>query len=246
MDCCLQGNFPAGQPAGFDQSMPEHGKTHPSQAGSRQPSGFLPHLPLPGTIADNHVGIADMADAFGVTHRTLHFYEEKGLLSADRMGPMRVYGLDDIRRMAVINACREIDMPISAIQELMADLDAASSQTHAAEIFDHALNGRKRELAAQQSILRRQMQRISELLESAGDGGNPERVAVPPIHLSPIETKCLAFMAEGYPANRIAVMMDMDMTAVLTLESGIIRKFNGHNRFQAVAKAVLMGFVSAD
>ncbi|RZJ27331.1 MAG: HAD family phosphatase [Flavobacterium sp.] len=26
----------------------------------------------------------------------------------------------------------------------------------------------------------------------------------------------------------------------------IIRKFNGHNRFQAVAKAVLMGFVSAD
>nr|WP_276117918.1 MerR family transcriptional regulator [Pararhizobium qamdonense] len=201
---------------------------------------------MPGTIADNHVGIADMADAFGVTHRTLHFYEEKGLLSADRMGPMRVYGLDDIRRMAVINACREIDMPISAIQELMADLDAASSQTHAAEIFDHALNGRKRELAAQQSILRRQMQRISELLESAGDGDNPERVAVPPIHLSPIETKCLAFMAEGYPANRIAVMMDMDMTAVLTLESGIIRKFNGHNRFQAVAKAVLMGFVSAD
>ena len=187
-----------------------------------------------------------MADAFGVTHRTLHFYEEKGLLSADRMGPMRVYGLDDIRRMAVINACREIDMPIVAIQDLMTALSTATSQTNAAQIFEDALHARKRELAAQQSILRRQMQRISELLESAGDGGNPERVAVPPIHLSPIETKCLAFMAEGYPANRIAVMMDMDMTAVLTLESGIIRKFNGHNRFQAVAKAVLMGFVSAD
>ena len=226
--------------------MADHGKTRPSPTGDRPPSGFLPHLPLPGTIADSHVGIADMADAFGVTHRTLHFYEEKGLLSADRMGPMRVYGLDDIRRMTIINACREIDMPIVAIQELMIALDTSSSQEHAAQIFETALQERKRELAAQQSILRRQMQRISELLESAGDGDNPERVALPPIHLSPIETKCLAFMAEGYPANRIAVMMDMDMTAVLTLESGIIRKFNGHNRFQAVAKAVLMGFVSAD
>jgi DNA-binding transcriptional MerR regulator len=226
--------------------MPEQIKTHLSVPGSRKLSGFLPHLPLPGTIADNHVAIADMADAFGVTHRTLHFYEEKGLLSADRMGPMRVYGLEDIRRMTVINACREIDMPVAAIQDLMASLSAATSQRHAAQIFEDALHARKRELAAQQSILRRQMQRISELLESAADGDNPDRTALPPIHLSPIETKCLAFMAEGYPANRIATMMDMDLTAVLTLESDIIRKFNGHNRFQAVAKAVLLGFVSAE
>lgn len=187
-----------------------------------------------------------MADAFGVTHRTLHFYEEKGLLSAERMGPMRVYGLEDIRRMTIINACREIDMPIAEIQELMESLSAATSQQQAAQIFESALHARKRELAAQQSILRRQMQRISELLESAAEGDAQGRAALQPIHLSPIEIKCLTFMAEGYPANRIAAMMDMDLTAVLTLESDIVRKFNGHNRFQAVAKAVLMGFISTD
>ena len=92
------------------------------------------------------------------------------------MGPMRVYGLDDIRRMTVINACREIDMPIAAIQDLMAALSVSPSQQDAARIFEDALHARKRELAAQQSILRRQMQRISELLESAADGDNPERV----------------------------------------------------------------------
>ncbi|MDQ0320805.1 DNA-binding transcriptional MerR regulator [Pararhizobium capsulatum DSM 1112] len=205
----------------------------------------MPILPLPGTIPENQVAIADMADAFGVTHRTLHFYEEKGLLTAERMGPMRVYGLEDIRRMAVINACREIDMPIIAIQEMMADLLAAGSREDAAQIFRDALHGHKRELAAQQSILRRQMQRVSELLESADEGNSP-RPQPQTIHLSPIEIKCLGCMAEGYPATRIATLMDMDMTAVLTLESDIIRKFNGHNRFQAVAKAVLMGFVSAD
>ena len=94
--------------------MPEQSKTIHAPAG-RTSAGFLPHLPLPGAIPDKHVAIADMADAFGVTHRTLHFYEEKGLLTADRMGPMRVYGLEDIRRMTVINACREIDMPIAEI-----------------------------------------------------------------------------------------------------------------------------------
>ena len=187
-----------------------------------------------------------MADAFGVTHRTLHFYEEKGLLSAERMGPMRVYGLDDIRRMTIINACREIDMPIAEIQELMSALAACGSQEDAAETFANALHARKRELTAQQSILRRQMQRVSELLESAAIGDANQKTPTGPIHLSPIETQCLGFMAEGYPANRIANLMDMDMTAVLTLESDIIRKFNGHNRFQAVAKAVLMGLVSAD
>lgn len=206
---------------------------------------YLPRLPLPGNIPENHVPIADMADAFGVTHRTLHFYEEKGLLTANRMGPMRVYGLEDIRRMAVINACREIDMPIAAIQDLMAALVAAPSPEQAARIFHDALHAHKRDLAARQSILRRQMQRVGELLELAEDGA-AERQNTKPIHLSPIELKCVAFMAEGYPATRIATLMDMDLTAVLTLESGIIRKFNGHNRFQAVAKAVLMGFVSAD
>ncbi|WP_438747652.1 MerR family transcriptional regulator [Pararhizobium sp. O133] len=227
--------------------MPEQFKTTSAASGARSAvAGFLPHLPLPGTIPDNQVGIADMADAFGVTHRTLHFYEEKGLLSAERMGPMRVYGVEDIRRMTIINACREIDMPIADIQDLMEALTAATSPQDAAQIFETALHARKRELAAQQSILRRQMQRISELLESAADGDAQNRSILQPIHLSPIETKCLGFMAEGYPANRIAMMMDMDLTAVLTLESDIVRKFNGHNRFQAVAKAVLMGFISAD
>jgi DNA-binding transcriptional MerR regulator len=225
--------------------MPEQSKTKHSAPGSRTASGFLPRLPLPGAIPDSHVAIADMADAFGVTHRTLHFYEEKGLLTADRMGPMRVYGLEDIRRMTIINACREIDMPIAEIQDLMRALTACGSQDDAAQIFENALHARKRELAAQQSILRRQMQRVSELLESAADGDAGE-YSMTQIHLSPIEAKCLAFMAEGYPATRVAALMDMDLTAVLTLESDIIRKFNVNHRFQAVAKAVLMGLVSAD
>ncbi|NVD39129.1 MerR family transcriptional regulator [Ensifer sp. HO-A22] len=208
--------------------------------------GYLPKLPLPHHDPSSPLAIADMADAFGVTHRTLHFYEEKGLLIAARMGPMRVYGADHIRRMAVINACREIDMPIAAIQELLSSLAGADDQTEADRLFKEALLSRRRELAAQQSNLRRQMQRIAELLESDAENGEPSPDDAAHVHLSPIESECLTFLAEGYPASRIARLMEMDLAAALTLEAGIIRKFNAHNRFQAIAKAVLSGMIAAE
>lgn len=207
--------------------------------------GFLPNLPLPHHDPTTPLAIADMADAFGVTHRTLHFYEEKGLLTAARMGPMRVYGEEHIRRMAVINACREVDMPIAAILELMTGLAGAEDQTEADRLFRDALLARRRELAAQQSNLRRQMQRITELLETT-DGADAAAGEDGHVHLSPIESECLTLMAEGYPAPRIAALMDMDVAAAVTLEAGIIRKFGAHNRFQAVAKAVLSGMITAE
>ncbi len=206
--------------------------------------GFLPKLPIPYRGSNDRLAIAEMAEAFGVTHRTLHFYEEKGLLNAARLGPMRVYGESHIRRMAVINACREIDMPVAGIQDLMAALDAAGSQSEANQIFETALRSRRRELAAQQSILRRQMQRIAELLEN-GSGGSADP-ASGGVHLSPIESECLGLMAEGHAAARIAQLMEMDITAALALESGIIRKFDAQNRFQAIAKAVLAGMIASE
>lgn len=206
--------------------------------------GFLPDLPLPHHDPTTPLAIADMADAFGVTHRTLHFYEEKGLLTAARMGPMRVYNEDHIRRMAVINACREIDMPISTILELLTALAGTEEQAEADKLFRDALLARRRELAAQQANLRRQMQRITELLETTDGGEAADEDGH--VHLSPIESECLTFMADGYPAARIAGLMDMDVAAALTLEAGIIRKFGANNRFQAIAKAVLSGMISAE
>ncbi|OKP78001.1 LuxR family transcriptional regulator [Ensifer adhaerens] len=206
--------------------------------------GFLPDLPLPHHDPTTPLAIADMADAFGVTHRTLHFYEEKGLLTAARMGPMRVYNEDHIRRMAVINACREIDMPISTILELLTGLAGTEEQAEADKLFRDALLARRRELAAQQANLRRQMQRITELLEATDGGETTDEDGH--VHLSPIESECLTFMADGYPAARIAGLMDMDVAAALTLEAGIIRKFGANNRFQAIAKAVLSGMISPE
>lgn len=204
---------------------------------------FLPAAPLPDNLPEGRLAIAEMANAFGVTHRTLHFYEEKGLLSATRVGPMRVYGPEEIQQMAVVNTCRETGMPVAAIQDMLEALAGAQSQEEADAIFRGAMIARKRELTAQQSTIRRQMQQIGELLEFSAGQEIDMNDNVRPEALSDLELRCLTLMAEGYPTTRIARALEIEPGQVQALEKEIIRKFNGNNRFQAVAKAVLLGII---
>jgi DNA-binding CsgD family transcriptional regulator len=50
-------------------------------------------------------------------------------------------------------------------------------------------------------------------------------------------------MSEGYTPIRIGNVTGRSMEEVLTTETAIIRKFGSNNRFQAVAKAVLLGMI---
>lgn len=207
---------------------------------------FLPFAALPPDLPDGPVPIAEMANAFGVTHRTLHFYEEKGLLSANRIGLMRVYDQDDVMRMAVINVCRETGMPIAVIQELMDELRGARSQEDAESMFREALTVRKRELTAEMSTLHRQLQQVGDLLD------NDDQSEIPALNdneneegLTDQERNCLNLMAEGFSTQRIARALDLKHDETQSLEAGIILKFRANNRFQAVAKAVLLGIVQA-
>lgn len=207
---------------------------------------FLPTAALPPDLPGRQVPIADMANAFGVTHRTLHFYEEKGLISSGRMGLMRVYDPGDIMRMAVINVCREAGMAVAVIQELMHDLSRAASQEAADQMFRAALETRKRELCADMSTLHRQLQHVSELLEQSAempDGllndNQQER------DLTEKELRCLSLMAEGLSTHRLARALAMDDGEARAVEAAIIGKFQANNRFQAIAKAVMLGVVRA-
>jgi DNA-binding transcriptional MerR regulator len=209
-------------------------------------NAFFPSIPVHQPLPTRPVAIADMANIFGVTHRTLHFYEEKKLLRADRIGAMRVYGPYQIKMMALVNLCRETGMAIAQIQDLLSELEGASSQEEADTILRAALSARKRELVSDESLIRRQMQQVNELLDHAvsvpeESNDNDSR----PPFLSPIEFECLGLMSEGYTPIRIGNATGRSVDEVLATESAIIRKFGSTNRFQAVAKAVLLGVIES-
>jgi DNA-binding transcriptional MerR regulator len=79
--------------------------------------------------------IGDLAQEFGVTLRTLRFYEDKQLLSPSRRGAKRLYSRRDRERLKMVLLGRKVGFSLAEIRDLLdvyslkachaADLEAA-------------------------------------------------------------------------------------------------------------------------
>lgn len=70
-------------------------------------------------VADEYIRIGDMASRFGVTLRTLRFYEDKGLLSPKRDGNTRLYSNKDITRLTLIMLGRKVGFSLREVKQIM-------------------------------------------------------------------------------------------------------------------------------
>ena len=68
--------------------------------------------------------IAQIADEFGVTHRTVRHYEDLGLLSPERRGPSRVYHRRDRTRLNLILRGKRLGFPLEQIRTIIDLYDA--------------------------------------------------------------------------------------------------------------------------
>tara|TARA_R110002110_G_scaffold90632_5_gene235578 strand:+ start:3065 stop:3487 length:423 start_codon:yes stop_codon:yes gene_type:complete len=63
--------------------------------------------------------IADLAAEFGVTNRTVRFYEDAGLISPERVGQRRVYSQRDRTRLRLIMRGKRLGFSIQEIREIL-------------------------------------------------------------------------------------------------------------------------------
>ena len=70
-------------------------------------------------VSDNYIRIGDMANLFGVTLRTLRFYEDKGLISPKREGNTRLYSRRDISRLKLIMLGRKVGFSLREVKQIM-------------------------------------------------------------------------------------------------------------------------------
>jgi DNA-binding transcriptional MerR regulator len=63
--------------------------------------------------------IADLAEEFGVTHRTIRHYEDRGLLSPERRGTVRVFHNRDRVRLALILRGRRLGFSLHEISTIV-------------------------------------------------------------------------------------------------------------------------------
>ncbi|HWU04549.1 MAG TPA: MerR family DNA-binding transcriptional regulator [Novosphingobium sp.] len=69
-------------------------------------------------------GIQDVAAQLGVSHRTLRFYEDKGLIEPARVGNTRIYARRDIARMQLILRGKRLGFSIREIKDFLDLYDA--------------------------------------------------------------------------------------------------------------------------
>ncbi|HLQ02884.1 MAG TPA: MerR family DNA-binding transcriptional regulator [Burkholderiales bacterium] len=101
--------------------------------------------------------IGDLVREFDVTHRTIRFYEDEGLLSPRRIGSRRVYSKRDQVRLKLILRGKRLGFSLAEVREMLELYDSAPDERPQLEKFAAAL-------AARREQLERQREEIDEVL----------------------------------------------------------------------------------
>lgn len=75
-----------------------------------------------------HYTIGDLSREFGVTLRTLRFYEDKQLLNPKRQGPNRLYGRRDRARLKLVLMGKKVGFSLVEIKDMLDLYDLKDGQ----------------------------------------------------------------------------------------------------------------------
>ena len=82
---------------------------------------------LSNTAPDEFLRIGEIARNYGITLRTLRFYEDKGLLKPKREGTTRLYSRRDISRLRLVLLGRKVGFSLREVKQMMDLYDPAGT-----------------------------------------------------------------------------------------------------------------------
>ena len=102
--------------------------------------------------------IGDLAREFGVTLRTLRFYEDRGLLSPKRHGTSRIYNRRDRARLKLALMGKKVGFSLAEIKEILDLYDLKDGQAIQLRV---ALERFERQIG----VLKQQKQDVEQAIE---------------------------------------------------------------------------------
>lgn len=110
--------------------------------------------PAPRPTAESSVGedgnapqtIAEVAQEFGVTHRTLRHYEAMGLIAPQRLGTKRLFHKRDRIRLALILRGKRLGFPLEEIRTIVDMYDDRSGEAGQLSYLLDQIAERRRDL----------------------------------------------------------------------------------------------------
>jgi DNA-binding transcriptional MerR regulator len=128
------------------------------------PDGRIYQTPVPDSEATGGFTISDLARDFGVTLRTLRFYESRGLLSPARSGMTRIYSGRDRARLALILKGKQLGFTLVEIRAMLANEEKKGGAAAEGSATVGGLQLSREQVAEQLELLRAQRKEIDEAI----------------------------------------------------------------------------------
>ncbi|CAM5187836.1 DNA-binding transcriptional MerR regulator OS=Castellaniella defragrans OX=75697 GN=HNR28_002195 PE=4 SV=1 [Castellaniella defragrans] len=143
------------------------------------PSGPNPCLDTP--MSQTTWSITELSHEFGVTPRTLRFYEDQGIVSPAREGSRRIYVTRDRTRLKLALRGRRLGLQLAEILALINLYDHSSASStkqlrHYAEVLSthqQKLEQQRRDLDETLKEIRRQQADCEALLRAREEASHP-------------------------------------------------------------------------
>lgn len=116
---------------------------------------------------EERLNIRQMCDAFGVTPRTLRFYESSGLLAPLRHGQVRLFTRRDRARLTLILRGKRFGFSLEQLRELLDLYDPAAGNRAQAEATLAVARERLADMRRQQAELRGAIAELSARIAEA-------------------------------------------------------------------------------
>ena len=95
---------------------------------------------------DQTWSIRQVAEEFGVTHRTVRHYEDLGLITPERRGTVRLYHRRERTRLGLILRGRRLGFPLEEIRTIIDLYDAPRGRAHQLEYVLAQIDERRADL----------------------------------------------------------------------------------------------------
>ncbi len=99
---------------------------------------------MPG--AEHTWTIAELAAEFGVTHRAIRFYEDRGLIEPERRGTQRVFHPRDRVRLALVLRGKRLGFDLAEIRRIVDMYDQAPGEAGQLRYLLEQIGARRAEL----------------------------------------------------------------------------------------------------
>ncbi|WP_295800798.1 MerR family DNA-binding transcriptional regulator [uncultured Microbulbifer sp.] len=113
------------------------------------------------TTADSY-SISELAQEFGITTRTIRFYEDKGLLTPQRRGQTRVYTPEDRVRLKLILRGKRLGFSLDESREIIDMYDPAHGNVDQLNRLLDRIDAKRQQLRQQQRDIEKMLAQLDE------------------------------------------------------------------------------------